>query len=424
MKKIAALAALCACVTLLNACKTDTASAPSDPAESQSAPASFSEEQPAADIPEDEAPYTLGGELTPSMKALSRYNVGNRARLKAVMNSLAAGEEVTVAYIGGSITQGSTAGNDLCYARLTTNRLGELFPEAKINYVNAGIGATGSYIGVHRADSDVLKHNPDLVFVDFSVNDTSDRAALNKEAYESLLLKLWNAESKPAVVTIAMTQDNGTSLQELHGEIAKKLGIPMISYKDAVLSVIKRGDIAWKDISDDNIHPNVTGHALLTDIIMDNLESVISDEITDEEPALPTEAKYTNARFVYADNTEPTSLGGFMVHSTGIGGFANSWVAKNSEGSFTESDALELEVPAKNIGIVYGKLTGKYTKADVYIDGEYRATLDGNFSGGWGSYAEFAEIASFDEESTHTVKIVPQATEGAAVFYVCRIAVS
>ncbi|MBS7370242.1 MAG: SGNH/GDSL hydrolase family protein, partial [Oscillospiraceae bacterium] len=257
-----------------------------------------------------------------------------------------------------------------------------------------------------------------------SVNDTSDRAALNKEAYESLLLKLWNAESKPAVVTIAMTQDNGTSLQELHGEIAKKLGIPMISYKDAVLSVIKRGDIAWKDISDDNIHPNVTGHALLTDIIMDNLESVISDEITDEEPALPTEAKYTNAHFVYADNTEPTSLGGFAVNSAGIGGFANSWVAKNAEGAFTENDALELEITAKNIGIVYGKLTGKYTKADVYIDGEYRATLDGNFSGGWGSYAVFAEIASFDEESKHTVKIVPQTTEGASAFYVCRIAVS
>ena len=124
-------------------------------------------------IPED-TPYTLGGDLTPAMIARSRYNEGNKVRLAKVIKKLQANEEVTVAYIGGSITEGYSAGDDLCYAKLTTNWLQEKFPNAKINYVNAGIGATGSYLGVYRVEKDVLAYNPDLVFVEFYVNDNGD----------------------------------------------------------------------------------------------------------------------------------------------------------------------------------------------------------------------------------------------------------
>ena len=68
------------------------------------------------------------------------------------------------------------------------------FPKTPIKYVNAGIGSTGSIIGVHQADKDLLASKPDFVILEYSVNDGTDQET--KEAYESLVRKILNAEKK------------------------------------------------------------------------------------------------------------------------------------------------------------------------------------------------------------------------------------
>lgn len=448
MKKFLAAALACSLIVSMTACKsgTESASGVSSDAGTVADNSSEASSEVGSDISEDttesdavseetsdeeteEIPYVLGGELTPTMIANSRYNVGNQVRLAKVIKKLQAGEEVTVAYLGGSITQGSSAGDDKCYARLTTNWLEEKFPEAKINYVRAGIGATGSYIGVHRADRDVLAYSPDLVFIDFSVNDTTERTATNKETYEGLLRKLWKAESAPAIVTIAMTQQDGTSFQEYHGEIVKKYDIPMISYRNAILDVIDKGYIQWTDISDDNIHPNIPGHQVLTDLITDYLRSVIDnvDSITGEESNFDVAdavTKYEDASVLTSENTTPKSLGGFAVKSGLFGNFSEAWMVRSTEGAFTDDDAIVFEAECNNVGLLYGKLTSNAGKAEVYVDDNLCATVDADFTGGWGSYVEFAEVASDLGEGVHTIKIVPVSVDHAAAFYVSGIALS
>lgn len=448
MKKFLAAALACSLIVSMTACKSGTESASGVSSDAGTVADNFSEasSEVGSDISEDtaesdavseetsdeeteEIPYVLGGELTPTMIANSRYNVGNQVRLAKVIKKLQAGEEVTVAYLGGSITQGSSAGDDKCYARLTTNWLEEKFPEAKINYVRAGIGATGSYIGVHRADRDVLAYSPDLVFIDFSVNDTTERTATNKETYEGLLRKLWKAESAPAIVTIAMTQQDGTSFQEYHGEIVKKYDIPMISYRNAILDVIDKGYIQWTDISDDNIHPNIPGHQVLTDLITDYLRSVIDnvDSITGEESNFDVAdavTKYEDASVLTSENTTPKSLGGFAVKSGLFGNFSEAWMVRSTEGAFTDDDAIVFEAECNNVGLLYGKLTSNAGKAEVYVDDNLCATIDADFTGGWGSYVEFAEVASDLGEGVHTIKIVPVSVDHAAAFYVSGIALS
>lgn len=443
MKKFLAAALVCSMIVSVTACSNSTESGSAVTSDSSvssadnSSAVSVSSEAATSEVTSDdtsseeieEIQYVLGGELTPTMIANSRYNVGNQVRLANVIKKLQAGEEVTVAYLGGSITQGSSAGDDKCYARLTTNWLEEQFPDATINYVRAGIGATGSYIGVHRADRDVLAYDPDLVFIDFSVNDTTERTATNKESYESLLRKLWKSESAPAIVTIAMTQQDGTSFQEYHGEIVKKYDIPMISYKNAILDVIDKGYIQWTDISDDNIHPNIPGHQVLTDLITNYLQSVIDnvDSITGEESnfdiADPV-TKYENASVLTSADTEPKSLGGFAVKSGLFGNFSEAWMIRSTEGEFSEDDAIVFEAECNNVGILYGKLTSNAGKAEIYVDDTLCATIDSDFSGGWGSYVEFMEVATDLGEGVHTIKVVPVSTGSAAAFYVSGIALS
>ncbi len=376
-----------------------------------------------------EVKYELGGELTPTMIANSVLNKGDQARLAKVIKKLQAGETVVVAYLGGSITQGSSAGNELCYARLTTNWLEEQFPDAKIKYVNAGIGATGSYIGIHRADRDVLAFNPDLVFVDFSVNDTSDRITTNKATYEGLIRKLWNHDTAPAVICLAMTQENGTSVQDAHYEIAAKYDIPMISYRNSILDVIDKGYIIWDDISDDNIHPNVQGHAVLTQMITNYIQTVIDDidNIDTAEPELPEAdamgAKYENAEIVLPGDERCTATGLFKEHNMTFGNFGIPWVAKVPGGTEV-TGGLEFTVNAKNIGILYGKMISNGGTLDVYVDDELMISINCAFPGGWGSYVEFAEAASFDEAGEHTVKIVPQESDAASLYYLSALTLS
>ena len=39
------------------------------------------------------------------------------------------------------------------------------------------------------------------------------------------------------------------------------------------------------------------------------------------------------------------------------------------------------------------------------MDGEYRATLDADFSGGWGNYGETVEVFSSDEKKVRRIEI-------------------
>lgn len=373
--------------------------------------------------------YVIGNGITDRMVALSELNVGNRVRLAEAMKKAEDGGEITVAYIGGSITQGSSAGDDGCYARLVTNWFISTFPNAKINYNRAGIGATGSYIGVHRVDSDVLSTDPDIVFVEFSVNDTTENINRNVESYDSLLRKIWNSESAPAIVCIGMTQQNGTSFQNYHYDIAKHYDLPFISYRNAILDVINEGYIEWTDISDDTIHPNTVGHKVLTEIITHYLEKTNEekDTITGEESDFSeayTSDIYANATLLTPSNCDVDNDTLKAYPDKNFSNFTGYWLARVNDEGFKGAKLVFENVEAQNIGLLYGKTTTKSCKIDVYIDGTLYKTIDTDFTNGWGNYTECEAIVSFAEKGTHTVEIIPQDTGASAVCYITALAIS
>ncbi len=377
----------------------------------------------------EDTSYVIADGITPKMIELSRLNEGNKVRLAEKMKKAAAGEEITIAYIGGSITQGSSAGTESCYAKLTYDWFCSEYPNAKVNYVNAGIGATGSYIGVHRVDEDVLSKNPDIVFVEFSVNDTTENTQRNIDSYDSLLRKIWNSSQNPAIITIAMTQEDGTSFQEYHSEISKAYDIPMISYKNAILHVIDKGYIKWTDISDDNIHPNVTGHSVLTEIIVAYLDEVSksADEISGSESNFVnsyTSDKYKNAGFIVPRADAVLTNGMFEIMESGFGNFNGYW--KTTVEAETAIQGISFEVEAQNIGILFGKLVRAGGSFEVKVDGETVKTVSSDFTGGWGNYVEADEVYSSDKTEKHTVEIIPlAATDGSKVnLAISRIAIS
>ena len=404
----------CGQTTVSGTTAAATTAADTAPADTTAAPAEKK-------IPED-TPYVIKDGITDRMKALANLIDGNKARLAKVFRKAQAGEPITVAYLGGSITQGSTASPTDCYAYLTTEWLREQFPKSDITYVNAGIGATGSYIGVFRTDRDVLSHSPDLVFVDFSVNDTTEHTERNIASYDGVLRKLWSADSSPAIVTIAMTQDNGTSFQEYHSAVCSAYDIPMISYHDAIMDVIQNGHIKWTDISDDNIHPNTVGHSVLTQIVTSYLEKVLGeldtiDTSLESDFSVPYSTdKYTTARLIVPGSPEVTNETGWENKAEdSFGNFGGYWRAVSKDGSFDGVEPLTFEVDAKSVGIFYGRQTQNGGRFDIAVNGMVVNTIDTAFRGGWGNYVEAAEIIEFPEAGKNKIEIIPKKAEKTSI---------
>ena len=422
------------CCAALSGCgkeNTDSTQGGGDTSETTSASAAAGAETTAeitaaADSNEVDPSVPVNLEEGVSEKMYSRaiMSEGNVTRLAAAMKKAQNGEEITVGVIGGSITQGSLASTPAnCYASKFNDWWVNKFPNAKVNFVNAGIGGTNSYLGVHRVDDQLLSYNPDVVIVEFSVND-GDKV-MNRYSYDSLVRKILGHSTNPAVMLLFTTMDNGTSLQDVHKEIGEANDLPMISYHDAVYPEVAAGTLEWKSISPDNIHPNDAGHDIINQIVSRYLDGVYDklDSVAEEPSAFTDDALtadyYANAKMLSAADITATSMEGFeVVDKTLYDQFHNNW--KTEAGG-----TMTFDIECQNMGMFFLCTTdGKSGKFEVYIDGERKGTLDADFSGGWGNYAEFAEIAALDEEGEHTLKIVPQSTGDSAVMYISAIAIS
>ena len=109
-----------------------------------------------------------------------------RDGLPNAAEKLQVGGEVNVVFLGGSITH--AAASPKGYVTFVGDWLKAHYPKAKINTINSGISGTGSDFGAARYDRDVLAKKPDLVFIEFCVNDgDSDRT----DSIEKMVHKTW-----------------------------------------------------------------------------------------------------------------------------------------------------------------------------------------------------------------------------------------
>ena len=174
----------------------------------------------------------------PDMNESALYNVMRKAQNR---------QRVTIAFIGGSITKGTMSFGSrdrslrkkLTYVDFCRDWWSKKFPKADLRLINAGIGATDSYLGVHRVQQDVLDKKPDLVIVEFAVNDS--KTAEHKQAYENLVRKILDSETKPAVLLLFMSKMNGQSCQLQQAQIGMHYNLPMLSYGNVINDMVKIG---------------------------------------------------------------------------------------------------------------------------------------------------------------------------------------
>lgn len=367
----------------------------------------------------------------------------NITRLKNLMKRAANGESLVIGFLGGSITQGSLSSTpETCYAYLVYEWWKKSFPNAEFSFVNGGIGGTTSHYGGARAWKDVLCYRPDIVTVDFSVND--DANEFFEETYEGTLRRLLAAPSAPAVVVLNnVFYDTGKNAQDYHNRIADHYGIPHVSIKDTIFPDVESGKIVRADITPDNLHPNDKGHRLVADEIcklLDSIKAEVEEEAiageniedksmkTEESILLPeplTENAYEHSRLIQIQDNEAI-LDGFLVDPIEKKGmldiFKNGWTAAHT------NDKISFEIECSCLAVQYRKSVQQpVPKAKAVIDGDeaHAVILDGNFTEDWGDCLYLEPLLHHAEKKVHRIEItVTDAKDIVRPFYLVSLIVS
>ncbi len=149
-------------------------------------------------------------------------------------------------------------------------RLKERYPHAVINIINTAIGGENSVEGAKRFDSDVLIHKPDILFIDYSLNDRSIGLEKSYNAWDRMISKALKNNIKVILMTPSPDQRinilEPNNILEQHKnqviKLAEQNGIGLIDSYNLFKERVIEGDSIINYMSQVN-HPNINGHNLI-----------------------------------------------------------------------------------------------------------------------------------------------------------------
>jgi acyl-CoA thioesterase I len=149
------------------------------------------------------------------------------------------------------------------------------YPFAVINIINTSIGGENSISGEQRFESDVLIHKPDVLFIDYALNDRPVGLDKSKEAWEKMIVKALARDIKVILLTPSPDQsenilDPNASLEKYAQQIRNlsvKLGVGLVDSYEIFKRIAVSGDTLSNYMAQSN-HPNEKGHLLIANEIM------------------------------------------------------------------------------------------------------------------------------------------------------------
>ncbi len=234
------------------------------------------------------------------------YCIKYRTPLTNTYNKLTKDKKLNVVYFGGSLTNGYGCDNietDSWRAKsgawLKTN-----FPNATINLVDTAIGESGTHLGVYRVQRDVIGSKPDLLFIEYAINDLYDGAsqALAALRFETIVREVRRALPTCDIVTVLTTDQNRASTTmagnlfataQGHANIAQAYGLNVLNIGYGMVKNIAKieGNNTWwnnstlwnkyfkrkADGKADGVHPNSAGHNQYYLVVKEFLENSLKN---------------------------------------------------------------------------------------------------------------------------------------------------
>jgi lysophospholipase L1-like esterase len=162
------------------------------------------------------------------------------------------------------------------YPALVLKKIKAQYPFAVVNVIVTAIGGENSVQGADRFDKDVLNHKPDVLFIDYGLNDR--RLALEKsfEAWNGMIQKAKSQQIR--VILLTPSPDQRVNYENPNNELKKQtdqiirlanenqVGL-VDSYK--VFEFLYHDKKQLKKYMSQVNHPNEKGHELIANEIME-----------------------------------------------------------------------------------------------------------------------------------------------------------
>lgn len=191
---------------------------------------------------------------------------------------------VTAVFLGGSITAGTGAtDSSKNYVSLTGEYLKSTYAYGSdVTIINSGVGGKGSAFGSKHFYNYVGKYNPDILFVEYAVNDRAAAGGeeeMVKKTLEQVVQKALALPKKPQIVFIYTTGYNLDSCTDWHNAVASHYEIPVIDLMQAVKTEIigDEAAVTWANYGQpylgDGVHPTDEGYAFYAEKIIEALST-------------------------------------------------------------------------------------------------------------------------------------------------------
>lgn len=333
-------------------------------------------------------------------------------------------KDLTVVYFGDSQTQGKafTAPLDNSF------ELQRSINNASYTGINSGVGGTSSQLGIYRLDSDVIAHNPDLVFVEFYPNDWNisgqgkDTAAANAELaklisyHENIIKRLTALDHVPVIIYMNPMEQSAEGEDSYNTQVVKMLSgllshydIPTMDFDAYARSLIATGEYTWDDfrIASNNVHFTSKGGQICADWMYDLLVNHSADYVkmpkfgaADFQSITYAAPKLVPAVYAHCDanwkNIAVDTITEGYWYPVSENPFPQGYMASNVTGS-------EMTFKFSGTSLYIFTLIGpKGGKAEYEIDGVYSGTVD-TYTASSGMYKMSKTVKTGLENKEHTV---------------------
>ncbi len=321
--------------------------------------------------------------------------------------------DLVIGFLGGSITVADGDSNSMGfnrYATRVTKWFQDKYPAKTVKQVNAGIGGTGSDLGKYRVMTDIGAYAPDVVFVEYAVNDTHYSRLYSETVrsnMETIVRTLQSLPKVPVIVFLYSMHDdsyaklNYTSIPD-HQAVADYYDIETIDFYNYMKPLVEKGDFIWDktkagSLTNDNIHPNALGHEQYGKYIISQLESRDILHKNNYGIAPKFESTTVNTRDIKLDSATKSG----------------TWEDSYSGQSDNKYEAIQSTATGDSITLTYTS-TGNDSVGVTVLRGEGSYVLDegtdseisGTFSVSDSNLPVVKNFASGLSAGVHTVKIV------------------
>jgi len=349
------------------------------------------------------------------------YDLPSYAHLREKID---AGEDITVLYFGGSITVGA-----MTWPQHGTNAAGEAYdyrgesdPErfswrartfawlrehyekrpGQFRMVNAAVGATDSELGAYRLADHVLANHPDLLFIEFAINDNgagrlSDDPEADGSIYRrlsSIISRVREANPNAAVfLPVSAARDLKPEVPAYfetarahHKRFAEMYHVPYLDickvfFEDPLPEGVTRENVFdGPDNPGCAVHPSPRGHQAFAEAVCRALDGLLtSHRFPFAQPRREDWfAPYpVNPAYVTADKL-PTGEGWSLRDGTAFAHLATH-VCHETKVLFTDQSGAKLVLPFSGSSVYmwgqqhYAGLGDISGRLQVSVDGEVRA---------------------------------------------------